>query len=52
MNFELSTDEDAVNKKYLDTKLSKKEGQISFIEKDYTEFKLHNNKQCEEVLVE
>ena len=35
MNFELSTDEHVVNKKYLDTKLSKKEGQISFIEKEH-----------------
>ena len=37
--FEPSKDEDVVSKTYLDTKLSKKEGDISHIEKDYNEKK-------------
>ena len=34
-----------MNKTYLDTKLRKIEGQMSYMEKDYNNFKLHNNKQ-------
>ena len=42
--FEPSNAEGVKNKAYLDTNLSKIEGQISYIEKDYNEFKLHHNK--------
>ena len=52
-NFEPSYDEDVLNKAYLDEKMSKIKGQISYIEKDYNEFKLHNDKQfVEENLIE
>ena len=49
-SFEASNPEVDINKGFLDTKLSKKEGQISYIGKDYNEFKLHNNKQSLEDL--
>ena len=50
---EPSKDEDVINKAYLDKKLSKMEGQISYIEKDYNEFKLFNSKKsAEEILIE
>ena len=46
-------DENVINKAYLDTNLSKKEGEISYIEKNHNEYKLHNNKQpSKEVLFE
>ena len=42
-----------MNKAYLDTNISKKEGLLSFIEKDYIEISLHNSKiSREEVLIE
>ena len=44
--FEPSDDSDVINKIYPDTKLSKIEGTISYIEKDYIGFKLNINKQC------
>ena len=44
-NFEAINDEDGKNKAYLDEKLSKKEGHLSFLEKDYSEFQLQHNKQ-------
>ena len=51
--FEAVIDEDVINKTYLDTKFSKIEGQILSIEKDYNEYKLHNNKQSVEgILIE
>ena len=51
--FEAVVDEDVLNKVYLDRETSKKEGKISYIEKDYNELKLHNNKQSvEEILFE
>ena len=46
--FEPQNNEDIVTKAYLDTKLSKIEGQISNIKKDYNEFKLHNK---EDILI-
>ena len=50
---EPSKDEDVINKAYLDKKLSKMEGQISYIEKIYNEFKLFNSKKsAEEILIE
>ena len=40
-----------MNKAYLDEKLSKIEGHLSFLEKDYNDFKLQYNKQSvEEIL--
>ena len=43
-NFENFNDEDLKSKAYLDEKLSNLQGQISYIEKNYNEFKLHNKK--------
>ena len=52
-NFELVDIEDVINKAYLYSKISKIEGQISFSEKDYKEFKLQFNKQSiEEILIQ
>ena len=48
-NFEAVNDEDVMNKAYLDTNLSKIQSQISYIEKDYSEFKLHYK---EDLLIE
>ena len=48
-NFKPFNDEDVINKAYLDTKLSKIDAQISYIQKDYNEFKLYNNKKSAEV---
>ena len=50
--FEHSNDEDVINKVYLDQKLSKIEGQSSYIEKDYTELKHNIKKSVEENLIE
>ena len=44
-NFEPSKDEDVITKSYLDPKCFKKEGHITLVEKDFTEFKLKNTKQ-------
>ena len=41
-----------MNKAYLDAKLTKIGGHVSHIEKDYNNYKLHKNKQPEEVLIE
>ena len=43
-NFEPTNDEDVINKTYLDENLSKTEGRLSFLEKDYNEIKLQYNK--------
>ena len=52
-NFEASDPDDVINKSFLDKKLSKIEGHISLVEKDYKEFNLKNNKQSvEEILIE
>ena len=51
--FEPINNEHAINKAYLDEKISKVCGQISFLEKDYKEFKLQYNKQgLEEFLIQ
>ena len=51
--FEPTDNSDVINKGYLDEKLLKINGQISYIEKDYKEFKLQYNKQfVGEVLVQ
>ena len=39
-NFKSGNDEHVINKAYLDEKLSKIEDHMSYIEKDYNEFKL------------
>ena len=39
-NFEPNDNEDVINKGYLDSKLLKKVGHLSKLEKDYNEFKL------------
>ena len=50
-NCETFPNEDVINKIYLDTKLSKKRGDLSTVEKDYNGIELHNDKQCEEILI-
>ena len=50
-NFEHIDDSDAVNKSYLDGKMLKRDGHLSFSEKFNNEFKLKYNKQyVEEIL--
>ena len=52
-NFEAVDDEDVINKAYLDEKLKKIDGHISYLEKDYNEFKIQYNKQSlEEILIQ
>ena len=51
--FEPSNNEDVINKSYLDEKLSKINGHLSFLEKDYNEFKKQYNKQSvEDILIQ
>ena len=50
-NFELVDNEDVINKAYLDEKLNKRNGHISFIEKHNNEFELQYNKQSVEDLL-
>ena len=50
-NFEPTDDPDVISKSYLDSKLSKIEGQISCIEKDCNEFKIEYNKQTIEAVL-
>ena len=52
-NFEAIDDSDVINKAYLDEKLKKIDGHISYLEKDYNEFKIQYNKQSvEEILIQ
>ena len=52
-NFETSIGKDAINKAYLDERLSKIDGHISLLEQDYNEIKLLSDKQfIEEVLIQ
>ena len=52
-NFEAFNPEDVLNKDYLDEKLFKLNGHISFSEKDYNEYKSQYDKQSvEEVLIQ
>ena len=52
-NFESIDNSDVINKAYLDEKLKKIDGHISYIEKDYNEFKLQYNKQnVEDILIQ
>ena len=51
--FEPTDDSDVINKVYLDEKLKKIDGHISYIEKNYNEFKLQYKKQnVEDILVQ
>ena len=50
-NFEPTDDSDVINKAYLDEKLKKIDGHISYLEKDYNEFKIQYNKQSVEDIV-
>ena len=51
--FEAVNDEDVINKAYLDDKLKKIGGRISYIEEDYNEFKKQYNKQSvEKILIQ
>ena len=50
-NFEAVNNEDFINKGCLDEELKKIDGHISYIEKDYNEFKKHYNKQSVEVVL-
>ena len=51
--FEPTDEKDVINKAYLDQKLSKIDGHLSLLEKDYNEFKTLSDKQSiEEVLVQ
>ena len=53
LNFKHSDDSGVINKAYLDEKLSKTEGQISYFQKDYNEFKTEYNKQSvEDILIQ
>ena len=52
-NFETVKDEDIINKSYTDGNLSKIKGRLSFLDKDYIEFKLQYNKQTvDEILIQ
>ena len=52
-NFEAVDDKDVINKGYLDSKLLKKDGHLSKLEKDYKECKLQNKKQnVEDILIQ
>ena len=44
LKIEPSNPKDVLKKSFRDPNLPKKQGHISYIEKDYNEFKLHNNK--------
>ena len=52
-NFTAVNDSDVLNKAYQDENLSKKDGHLLFLERDYNEFKLHyNKKSVEEVSIQ
>ena len=52
-NFEPNDNEDVINIGYLDSKLLKKDGHLSKLEKDFNGFKLQYDKQnVEEILVQ
>ena len=51
-NFEPTDNSDVINKAYLDESLLKTNGHLSFLEKDYDEFKLqYDKKSVEETLI-
>ena len=47
-NFKAVDDEDVINKAYIDEKLKKIDGHISYLGKHYNEFKLQYNRQSRE----
>ena len=52
-NFKPINESAVINKGYLDKKLEKINGHLSFLEKDYNEFKLQYNKQnVEDILIQ
>ena len=52
-NFKPIDNEDVIKKAYLDEKIKKIDGHISYLEKDYNEFKLQYNKQnVEDILIQ
>ena len=52
-DFEAVDDKNVINKAYLDKKLKKIDGHISYIEEDYNEYKLQYNKlSVEEILIQ
>ena len=52
-NFKPINNSDVINKSYLDEELKKTNGHITYIEKDYNEFKKQYNKQSvEEILIQ
>ena len=52
-NFEPTDYLDVINKGYLDEKLIKRDGPLSKLEKDYSEFKLQYNKEnVEDILIQ
>ena len=51
-NFEPTDDSDVINKPYLDGKLKKIDGRISYIGNEHNKFILEYNKQSTEVLVQ
>ena len=48
---EPTDDSDVINKAYLEEKLKKIDGHISYLEKDYNKFKLQFNKQTVEQII-
>ena len=50
-NFEFVNNDDVINKACLDEKLEKLDGHLSFLEKDYDEFKLQHDKHSIEVFL-
>ena len=53
INFRAVDDEDVINKAYLDEKLKKIDGHISYVEKDFKKFKLQYSKQTvEDILIQ
>ena len=50
-DFEPISNEDIINKGYLDEKFLKMNGHLSSLEKDYNEFKLQYNKQSVEAIL-
>ena len=52
-NFKPVNDSDVINKAYLDEKLNKMDGHISYTGNDYNDFKSQNNKQsAPEILIQ
>ena len=51
--FEPTDNSDVINKAYLDENLKKRDGHISYIEKDHNEFILqYNNQSVEDILIQ